>query len=64
MSNVNEALRSGGKRERTHDAQIVFKLPTSAKELLHEVAVAQDVSEATVIRAALAEWFEKRGYRK
>lgn len=63
MSDVNDALRTGGRRERTHDAQIVIKLPKSAKDLLRTAAKSQGVSDATVIRVALAEWFEKRGYR-
>lgn len=64
MSDVNDALRSGGKRARTHDAQMVIKLPASAKALLREAAESQGVSDATVVRLALAEWFERRGYRK
>lgn len=64
MSDVTDALNATGRRKRTHDAQMVIKLPTSAKELLHVAAQSQDVSDATIVRWALAEWFEKRGYRK
>ena len=64
MSDVTEALNTSGRRKRTHDAQMVIKLPASAKDLLHEAAQSQGVSDATVVRSALAEWFEKRGYRK
>jgi hypothetical protein len=64
MSDVTEALNTGGRRKRTHDAQIVVKLPAVAKELLRVAAQSQDVSDATIVRYALAEWFEKRGYRK
>lgn len=64
MSNVIDALSTGGKRVRIHDAQIVTKLPASAKKLVQEVASERGVSDATIVREALAEWFEKRGYRK
>lgn len=64
MSSTVEALNAGGKRTKTHNAQMVIKLPAAAKDLVREVAQSQDVSDATIIRWALAEWFEKRGYRK
>jgi hypothetical protein len=57
-------LNSGGKRTRLHDAQMVVKLPASAKALVKEVAGKEDVSEATIVRWALAEYFERRGYRR
>lgn len=63
MSNVTDALRTGGKRTKTHDAQMVVKLPARAKELVNEVAVKREVSEATIVREALAEYLERRGYR-
>lgn len=63
MSNVISALSSGGKRARIHDAQIVTKVPNRAKELLGEVADKRKVSEAVIVREALAEYFERRGYR-
>lgn len=64
MSDVTEALNTSGRRKRTHDAQMVIKLPKSAKALLRVASESQDVSDATIVRWALAEWFEKRGYRK
>lgn len=64
MSDVTDALNTVGKRTRTHDAQMVIKLPASAKKLVRAAGEAQGVSDATIIRWALAEWFEKRGYRK
>lgn len=64
MSDVTDALNVTGRRVRTHDAQMVVKLPSSAKELLRTASETQGVSDATVVRWALAEWFEKRGYRK
>lgn len=64
MSDVTDALNTNGRRKRTHDAQMVVKLPASAKALIHTAAESQDVSDATIVRWALAEWFEKRGYRK
>lgn len=63
MSTTIEALNSGGKRVKTHDAQMVVKLPASAKALVKTVADKEEVSEATVVRWALAEYFERRGYR-
>lgn len=63
MSTTIEALNSGGKRVRIHDAQLVVKLPGTAKTLVKTVADAESVSEATIVRWALAEYFEKRGYR-
>lgn len=63
MSNVAETLRSGGKRERVHDAQAVFKLPKRAKALVNEIAEKQGGSDADIYRDALAEYLERRGYR-
>ncbi len=63
MSNVISALSSGGKRARVHDAQIVTKVPTRAKELIAEIATAREVSDAVIVREALGEYFEKRGYK-
>ncbi len=55
------ALNSGGKRAKIHDAQMVIKLPSQVKTLISEQATANSVSEATIIRWALADYFEKRG---
>lgn len=63
MSTIADALRSGGKRTKTHDAQMVIKLPSRAKELVNTVATKREVSEATVVREAIAEYLERRGYR-
>jgi predicted transcriptional regulator len=64
MSDVIAALSTGGKRARIHDAQMVTKLPKRAKELVDEVAADREVSGSVIVREALAEYFEKRGYRK
>lgn len=64
MSNAIEALNAGGKRVRVHDAQMVFKLPKRAKELVAEVASSTGTSEGAILRAALGEYLERRGYRK
>lgn len=64
MSDVTDALNSAGKRTRTHDAQMVIKLPASAKTLVRKAGESQGVSDATIMRWALAEWLERRGYRK
>lgn len=63
MSNVIQALSSGGKREKVHNAQLVTKVPERAKELVSEIADQRSVSEATIVREALGEYFERRGYR-
>lgn len=63
MATTVEQLRTGGKRVRTHDAQMVFKLPSRAKDLVGEIAEGQQVSEAHIARDAIAEYLEKRGYR-
>lgn len=63
MATIADELRTGGKRVKTHDAQMVIKLPRRAKELVNEVATKREVSEATVVREAIAEYLERRGYR-
>lgn len=63
MSNVIDALSTGGKRVKIHDEQMVTKVPKRAKELVKEVATERGVSDATIVREALAEYFERRGYR-
>lgn len=64
MSSTLDALANGGKRVKTHDAQMVIKLPQSAKDLIRQAATSQGVSEATVVRHALAEYLQRRGYNK
>lgn len=63
VSNTISDLTNGGKRVRTHDAQLVIKVPSAAKALVKQVAEAQGVSEAVIVRAAIAEYLERRGYR-
>lgn len=63
MSNTLSALTNGGQRAKTHDAQIIFKLPKDAKSLVEKAASEQGVSVATVTRQAIAEYLERRGYR-
>jgi hypothetical protein len=63
VSNTLADLTNGGKRTKIHDAQMVTKLPAAAKALVTKVATDQGVSEADVVRTALAEYFERRGYR-
>lgn len=63
MSNVIDSLSGGGRRVRVHDAQIVAKVPARAKELVNEIATKREVTDAVIIREALAEYFERRGYR-
>jgi hypothetical protein len=57
------SLAKGRKRERINDAQIVTKLPSAVKALINEVATKDGVSDATITREALGEYFERRGYR-
>lgn len=63
MANELAALRSGGKRLRVHDAQMVVKLPATVKALVESIGAKREESGATVVREALAEYLEKRGYR-
>lgn len=62
-ANVIDALSSGGKRAKVFDAQMVTKVPSRAKELVSEIAARQGVKDAVIVREALAEYFERRGYR-
>lgn len=57
-----EALANAGKRVKVHNAQIVTKVPSSVKALIQEIARTKGVSDATIVRQALAEYFEKRGF--
>lgn len=63
MTNGLEALRSGGKRVRVHDAQMVVKLPAAVKALVEEIGATREGSAGAVVRDALAEYLEKRGFR-
>ena len=64
MSNTIDQLTNGGKRVKTHDAQMVIKLPSAAKDLVEKAAEAQGLSGATVVRYAIAEYLERRGYNR
>lgn len=63
MTSTIEALTTGGQRARIHNAQMVVKLPQSAKDLVSTIAAKEGSSDAAVVRHALAEYFERRGYR-
>lgn len=56
-----DALSSAGKRVKVHDAQMVVKLPQGVKSLVEEYAKTDGVSSGTIVRYALAEYFERRG---
>lgn len=56
-----DALTSGGQRAKVHDAQLVIKLPASAKDLIQKAAKESGSSDAAVVRLAIAEFFERRG---
>lgn len=62
-ANVIDSLSNGGKRAKVFDEQMVTKVPKRAKELVSEIAAKQGVSDAVIVREALAEYFERRGYR-
>lgn len=59
-----QALQTPNKRARVHDAQMVTKLPKAVKDLVNDYAETSGDSEAGVVRLALAEFFERRGYGK
>jgi hypothetical protein len=61
-SDALAALNTAGKRVKVHDAQMVIKLPQAVKDLVTEQANANEVSEATIVRWALADYFAKRGF--
>jgi hypothetical protein len=63
MATISDTLRTAARRPRVHDAQIVTKLPKRAKELVNEIARGRGTFEATIVREALAEYLERRGYR-
>ena len=58
------ALGGSGKRPRVHDAQLVTKLPKPVKTLVNEIAAKEGVTEATIVRRALGEFLERRGYNR
>lgn len=60
-SSTINALTSGGQRTRVHDAQLVIKLPASAKDLIQKTAKDSSSSDAAIVRLAIAEFFERRG---
>lgn len=64
MGNTIDQLTNGGKRVKTHDAQMVIKVPAAAKALVEKAAEAQEVSAATIVRYAIAEYLERRGYNR
>lgn len=55
------ALNLAGKRVKVHDEQLVLKVPAPVKNLVVNHAKDQGVSNATIVRFALAEYFERRG---
>lgn len=56
-------LKAPTKRVRNFDAQMVTKLPSSAKTLVNAIAADTGKSEGAIVREALSEYFERRGYR-
>jgi len=63
MSNALSDLTGNGQRTRIHNDQIVLKLPQAARALVKTAADAQGVSVSTVVRHAIAEYLERRGYK-
>lgn len=64
MSATMDALNGGGKRVRIHNAQMVVKMPEAAKDLIRQAAKDNNVSEATIVRWALGDYFDRRGLGK
>lgn len=65
MSEISAALKActtDNKRPRIHNAQMVTKCPQALKTLVNDYAKGRDQSEADIVRLALAEFFERRGY--
>lgn len=62
MSNLISTLSSNGKRARIHDATLVTKCPKAAKALVNEIAKSRETDASVIVREALAEYFERRGY--
>lgn len=62
MSAIDE-LRSSAGRRRIHNTQMVLKLPAEARALISKVAENQGVSDSAIVRLAIAEYLERRGYR-
>lgn len=58
-----DSLRSSANRRKIHDDQMVLKLPKEAKALVRSVAESQGISDAAVVRLAIAEYLERRGHR-
>lgn len=56
------AMQTSNKRAKIHDAQMVTKLPQAVKDLVNEYAKSNSTSDADIVRQALAEYFERRGY--
>lgn len=63
MTSIINALTNGGKRVKIHDSQVVVKLPSAAKALVNKAADTAGITPAAVVRQAIAEWLERRGYR-
>ncbi len=63
-SDALDACSTVRKRARIHDAQVVTKMPKAMKTLISDFAKGRDWSDADVVRDALAEYFERRGYGK
>lgn len=59
-----DAMSSGGKRVKVHDAQTVIKLPQAVKDLVNEIAGGREVSDSVVWREAMAEYLTRRGYNR
>lgn len=62
MSHGLELLATKGTREVVHDAAMNFKLPASVKQLIEEYAAEKKETAAQVVRDALSDYFERRGY--
>lgn len=62
MSHGLELLATKGTREVVHDAAMNFKLPATVKNLVETYATEKKETAAQIVRDALSEYFERRGY--
>ena len=68
MSDVSKSLDAlaptSRKRVRVHDAMLPIKMPSAVRSLISEVAEREGISDAAVVRWALSEFFNRRGYNR
>lgn len=63
MGALTNSLRSGGSRQKIHNDQMMVKLPSAVKKIVENIGTETGTSASAVVRDALAEYLERRGYR-